>query len=143
MTMERVVSESTTDWEFYARLLEIFAGIAVLLAIVGIYGVMSSFVSARTREFGIRMALGAQRSNVLGQVAKLGLKLTAIGVAAGTGLAIALTRLIARFLYGVKPTDVGTFAEVTVVLAGIALLACYVPARRATRVDPMVALRHE
>jgi predicted permease len=143
MTMERVVSESTTDWEFYARLLEIFAGIAVLLAIVGIYGVMSSFVSARTREFGIRMALGAQRSNVLGQVAKLGLKLTAIGVAAGTGLAIALTRLIARFLYGVKPTDVGTFAEVTVLLAGIALLACYVPARRATRVDPMVALRHE
>jgi putative ABC transport system permease protein len=143
MTMERVVSESTTDWEFYARLLEIFAGIAVLLAVVGIYGVMSSFVSARTREFGIRMALGAQRSNVLGQVARLGLKLTAIGVAAGTGLAIALTRLIARFLYGVKPTDVGTFAEVTVVLAGIALLACYIPARRATRVDPMVALRHE
>lgn len=143
MTMERVIAESTTDWEFYARLLEIFAAIAVLLAVVGIYGVMASFVSARTREFGIRMALGAQRSNVLGQVAKLGMKLTAIGVAAGIALAVALTRLIARFLYGVTPTDPGTYAEVTMALAVVALLACYIPARRATKVDPMVALRHE
>jgi len=143
MTMERVVAESTTDWEFYARLLEIFAAIAVLLAVVGIYGVMSSFVSARTREFGIRMALGAQRRNVLSQVAKLGFKLTAIGVAVGIGLALALTRLIARFLYGVTPTDPGTYAEVAMALVSVALLAGYIPARRATKVDPMVALRHE
>ena len=143
MTMERVVAESMTDWEFYARLLEIFAGIAVLLAVVGIYGVMSSFVSARTREIGIRMALGAQRTNVLSQVVRLGFKLTAIGVAVGVGLALALTRLIARFLYGVTPADPGTYAEVTLALVGVALLACYIPARRATKVDPLVALRHE
>jgi putative ABC transport system permease protein len=143
MTMQRVVAESMTDWEFYARLLEIFAGIAVLLAVVGIYGVMSSFVSGRTREIGIRMALGAQRTNVLGQIAKLGLKLTTIGVVVGSGLAVVLTRLIARFLYGVTPTDPGTYTEVTMALVGVALLACFIPARRATKVDPMVALRHE
>jgi putative ABC transport system permease protein len=89
------------------------------------------------------MALGAQRTNVLGQIAKLGLKLTTIGVVVGIGLAVALTRLIARFLYGVTPTDPGTYAEVTMALVGVALLACYIPARRATKVDPMVALRHE
>jgi putative ABC transport system permease protein len=115
----------------------------VLLAAVGIYGMMAYFVSERTREIGIRIALGAQRSNVLGMVAKLGLKLTLIGIVIGTALAIGLTRLIARLLFGVSATDPTTFVAVAIVLAAVALLACYIPARRATKVDPMVALRYE
>jgi putative ABC transport system permease protein len=143
MTMDQVVAESIGDWRFYMRILGIFAGIAVLLAVVGIYGVMSYFVNERTREFGIRVALGALPSDVLSLVGKLGLRLTLIGVALGVGLAIGLTRLIAVFLVGVKPTDPVTYATVSVVLVGVALLACYIPARRATKVDPMVALRYE
>jgi putative ABC transport system permease protein len=143
MTMDRVVDESIGDWRFYMRILGIFAAIAVLLAVVGIYGVMSYFVSERTREIGIRVALGALSSDVLSLVGKLGLRLTLIGVAVGVGLAIGLTRLIAVFLVGVTPTDPVTYATVSVVLVGVALLACYIPARRATKVDPMVALRYE
>jgi predicted permease len=142
-TMDQVVAESIGDWQFYMRVLAIFAGIAVLLAVVGIYGVMSYFVSERTHEFGIRVALGALPSDVVTLVGKLGLKLTLIGVAIGIALAIALTRLIAQFLVGVKPTDPITYAAVSVVLIIVALLACYIPARRATKVDPMVALRYE
>jgi len=125
------------------RILGIFAGIAVLLAVVGIYGVMSYFVSERTHEIGIRVALGALPSDVLSLIGKLGLKLTLIGVAIGVGLAIGLTRMIAGFLVGVKPTDPVTYAVVAVVLVSVALLACYIPARRASRVDPVVALRYE
>jgi putative ABC transport system permease protein len=143
MTMDQVVEESIGDWRFYMRILGIFASIAVLLAVVGIYGVMSYFVNERTREFGIRVALGALPSDVFSLVGKLGLKLTLIGVGLGVGLAIGLTRLIAVFLVGVKPTDPFTYAAVSVVLVGVALLACYIPARRATKVDPMVALRYE
>lgn len=128
---------------FYMQLLGIFAGVAVLLAAVGIYGVMSYSVNERTHEIGIRMALGAHRADVLGLVAKLGLKLTGIGVAIGVGLALGLTRLISSFLFGVKPSDPITYAAVALGLAGIALLACYIPARRAAKVDPMVALRYE
>ena len=131
------------DWRFYMRILGIFAGIAVLLAVVGIYGVMSYFVSERTHEIGIRVALGALPSDVVSLVGKLGLKLTLIGVAIGVGLAIGLTRMIAGFLVGVKPTDPVTYAVVAVVLVSVALLACYIPARRASRVDPVVALRYE
>ena len=120
-----------------------WAAIAVLLAAVGIYGMMAYFVSERTREIGIRIALGAQRSNVLGMVAKLGLKLTLIGVVIGMALALGLTRLIAKLLFGVSATDPITFAAVAMVLAAVALLACHIPARRATKVDPMVALRYE
>ena len=143
MTMNQVVEESIGDWRFYMRILGIFAGIAVLLAVVGIYGVMSYFVSERTREFGIRVALGALPYDVFSLVGKLGLKLTLIGVGVGVALAIGLTRLIAVFLVGVKPTDPVTYATVSVVLVGVALVACYIPARRATKVDPMVALRNE
>jgi putative ABC transport system permease protein len=142
-SMDKLLADSIDDSRFYMRLMEIFAAIAVLLAAVGIYGMMAYFVSERTREIGIRIALGAQRSNVLGMVAKLGLKLTLIGVAIGIALALGLTRLIARLLFGVSTTDPTTFAAVAIVLAAVALLACYVPARRATRVDPMVALRYE
>ena len=141
--MEQVVSDSIGDWGFYTRILGIFAGIAVLLAVVGIYGVMSYFVNERTHEFGIRVALGALPSDVLSLVGKLGLRLTLIGVAIGILLAVGLTRLIADFLVDVKPTDPVTYAVVSVVLIGVALLACYIPARRATKVDPMVALRYE
>jgi putative ABC transport system permease protein len=143
VTMNQVVAESIGDQRFYMRILGIFAGIAVLLAVVGIYGVMSYFVNERTHEIGIRVALGALPSDVLSLVGKLGLKLTVIGVAIGIALAVGLTRLISDFLVGVKPTDPITYAIVSVVLIGIALLACYIPARRATKVDPMVALRYE
>ena len=142
-TMDQVVSESIGDWQFYMRTLGIFAGIAVLLAVVGIYGVMSYFVGERMHEFGIRIALGALPSDVLTLVGRLGLKLTLIGVAIGVVLSIGLTRLIAEFLVGVKPTDPLTYAAVAVLLIAVALLACYIPARRATKVDPMVALRYE
>jgi putative ABC transport system permease protein len=143
MTMEQVLAASIGDSRFYMQLLGIFAGVAVLLAAVGIYGVMSYSVNERTHEIGIRMALGAHRADVLGLVAKLGLKLTGIGVVIGVGLALGLTRLISTFLFGVKPSDPFTYAAVALGLAGVALLACYIPARRATKVDPMVALRYE
>lgn len=143
MTMDDVLALSMTDARFYMSLFGIFAGIAVLLAVVGVYGVMSYFVSERTHEIGIRVALGAFPSDVISLVGRLGLKLTLIGVALGIGLAIGLTRLIAEFLVGVKPTDPLTIAVVAVLLVSVALLACYLPARRASKVDPMVALRYE
>jgi predicted permease len=143
MSMNQYLAESIGDSRFYARLLEIFALIALLLASIGIYGSMSYFVTERTHEIGIRMALGAQRGSILGLVTRLGLKLSFLGVAMGAALAVGLTRVISQFLFGVTATDPATFAEVGLGLLGIALLACYLPARRATRVDPMVALRHE
>jgi putative ABC transport system permease protein len=143
MTMEDVVAESVGDQRFYMRLLGIFAGMALLLAAIGIYGVMSYFVSERTREIGIRVALGAGRSDVLGLVGTLGLKLAVLGVFIGLGLAYGLTRFIASFLYGVKAADPLTYAAVALSLIGVAMLATYIPARRAMKVDPMVALRYE
>ena len=143
MTMEDVLAASLGDYRFYMELLGIFAGVAVLLAAVGIYGVMSYSVSERTHEIGIRMALGAERSDVLGLIARLWLKLTLIGVAIGVALALGVARLISSFLFGVKPTDPLTYAAVAVGLSAIALLACYIPARRAMKVDPLVALRYE
>ena len=143
MTMDQVLAESMGHTRFYMNLFGIFAGIAVLLAVIGIYGVMSYFVSERTHEIGIRVALGAFPSDVIRLVGGLGLKLTLIGVAVGIGLAIGLTRLIAGFLVGVKPIDPVTYAVVAVALVSVALLACYIPARRASKVDPMVALRYE
>jgi putative ABC transport system permease protein len=143
MSMEEVLAGSISQSRFYMRLFSIFAGMAVLLAAIGIYGVMSYFVSQRTHEIGVRLALGASPSNVLGLVARLGLRLTLIGVVIGAALSLGLTRLIAGFLFGVKPGDPVTYIAVAVGLIGIALLACYVPARRASKVDPMVALRYE
>jgi putative ABC transport system permease protein len=143
MSMVQLLDESMDDSRFYMKVLGIFAGIAVLLALIGIYGVISYFVNERTREIGIRVALGAQPADILGLVTKLGLKLAIFGVVIGIALALGLTRVIAGFLFGVKPTDPTTYAAVGAVLGTVALLACLIPARRATRVDPMTALRYE
>jgi putative ABC transport system permease protein len=122
-SMEAVLGASLGDWRFYMQLLGIFAGVAVLLAAVGIYGVISYSVSTRTREIGIRMAQGAQQTDVLGLVVKLGLKLTCIGIAVGASLALGLARLISSFLYGVRPSDPVTYFVVALALAAVAMLA--------------------
>ena len=142
-SMEAIMGASLGDWRFYMQLLGIFASVAILLAAVGIYGVMSYSVNERTHEIGIRMALGAQPHDVLALVAKMGLQLTCIGIVVGAGLALGLARLISTFLFGVKPSDPITYVAVALALAAVAFLACYIPARRATKVDPMVALRYE
>jgi ABC-type antimicrobial peptide transport system permease subunit len=126
-----------------ASLLAVFAGLSLVLSVIGIYGVMAYAVSQRTRELGIRMALGASRADVLRLVVMQGLRLTVMGVAFGLAVSLAVTRLIATLLYGVSPTDLITFTIVPLLLASAALLASYLPALRATRIDPMVALRYE
>ncbi len=142
-TMDDVMSEAQSRPRFLTTLLSIFAAVALVLASVGIYGVISYSVAQRTTEFGLRMALGARRNDVLRLVVVQGLKLTLLGVAVGLAVAAVLTRYISSLLYGVKPTDPLTFLAVPLVLAIVGLLACYIPARRATKVDPMVALRYE
>ncbi|HYG10021.1 MAG TPA: ABC transporter permease [Pyrinomonadaceae bacterium] len=142
-TMEEVLSESIARQRFSMLLLGIFAAVALVLAAVGIYGVMSYSVAQRTREIGIRMALGARRSDVLKLTVGGGLKLVLIGVAIGLGAAFILTRVMSSLLFGVSATDPTTFIIISLVLIGVAVLASYIPARRATRVDPMVALRYE
>jgi len=124
-------------------LLGIFGGTALLLAAVGIYGVMAYLVKMRTHEIGVRMALGAHRKDVMWMVLRHGLTLTLLGVAAGTAGALWLTRFIAGQLFGVQPTDPATFALVALTMIGIAVLACLIPGRRATNVDPAIALRHD
>jgi ABC-type antimicrobial peptide transport system permease subunit len=140
---EEVVAGSIASQRFSLILLGIFAGLALLLASIGIYGVLSYLVGQRTREIGVRMALGAQRLQVLRMVLRDGARMTLAGTAIGLGAALGLTRWMASLLFGVKPTDPLTFGVVAVGLCGVALFACYLPARRAMRVDPMVALRYE
>jgi len=142
-TMEEVVSASQARPRFLAVLLSIFASVTLVLAAVGIYGVISYAVAQRTREFGIRMALGARGGAVLSLVIGRGLLLTLCGVAIGVAGAFGLTRLLSGFLFNVSATDPATFAAVALLLTATAVAASYVPARRATRVDPLVALRAE
>ena len=144
-TMEDVLGESMKDYKNYVLVLVFLAGIAVVLAGIGVHGVLSYFVNQRTRELGIRFALGAQRGDVLVLVAKLGLALAGTGLAIGVALTLGLNRFMAEhlWLFHVTATDPATYAAVGILLVSIALLGCYIPARRATSVDPMTALRHE
>lgn len=141
--MDDVLSRAQARPRFLTLLLTLFSVVALAIATVGIYGVVSYSVARRTKEFGLRMVLGAQSGDVLGLVMKQGAGMIAIGVAFGLVLALFLTRLMASLLFGVAPTDLATFASVTAVLFGVALAACYIPARRATRVDPIQTLRYE
>jgi len=142
-TMEQTISGSVAERRFTMLVLIIFAATALLLAAVGIYGVMSYAVTRRTHELGIRAALGASRGEIVGIVLRQGMRLAAIGIAGGLMAAWGLTQLMAGLLYGVRPADPATLAAVALVLGTIALAACYVPARRATAVDPVIALRCE
>ncbi len=142
-TMDDVFDESIGRPRLLADLLGIFAGLALLLAAIGSYGVLAYMVTERRREIGIRMALGADRASVLRMVLSQGLLLAVIGVAIGLGVAFALSRVLTSLLFGVSPTDPATIVAVVVLMALVALAACYLPARSATRVDPMIVLRDE
>jgi putative ABC transport system permease protein len=142
-SMEEITSRSIASQRFNMLLFGLFAALGMLLAAVGIYGVVSYSVEQRTNEIGLRIALGAQTLDVIHLILRQGLGLTLFGVALGVGGAIALTRLMSSLLFGVSATDPPTFALIAVLIGSVALLACYVPARRAARVDPMVALRDE
>ncbi len=143
-TLEQIVARSISQPRFYTLLLGVFAGVALVLAAIGIFGVLSFAVAQRTREIGIRMALGAQGRTVLGLVVRQAMLLAAIGVAVGIVLALWLAQaLVSKMLFSTSPHDASTYWAVAAILAGVALLASYIPARRATRVDPIVALRAE
>ena len=142
-TMDESVSSSLSSQRFTMLLLAAFAGTALLLAAAGIYGVMAYLVTRRTREIGVRMALGAVAGDVLRLVIGQGMWTTIVGMAIGIGGSFALTRTMQSLLFGVSTTDPLTLAGVLVLLAAVSFLACWIPARRATRVDPLVALRYE
>jgi predicted permease len=142
-TLEQVAADSMAEPRMTASLVSLFGGLVLFLAVAGIYGVIAYWVTERTHEIGVRMALGAERRDVLRMVVGQGLRLALIGVAIGIAGAFVLTRFLASLLYGVKATDPLTFIAVSFILIAVALLACYIPARRAAKVDPMVALRYE
>jgi putative ABC transport system permease protein len=142
-TMDEIRAESVAPERLNLTLLSIFAGIALILAIVGIYGVMSYAVTQRTHEIGIRMAIGAQPRDVFRMVIGQGMMLAFVGVVFGLVGAFVLTRWMTAMLFGVEPTDPATFASIAALLIGVALVACYIPSRRATKVDPVVSLRYE
>ena len=141
--MNEVIAASLAQQRFLMILLDSFAVTALLLASLGLYGVISYLVGQRTQELGIRLALGAQRKDLLRLVLSHGMKMALGGVAVGLVAALGLTRLLGKMLYGVSATDPLTFVVITLLLVTVALVACFVPARRATKVDPLVALRYE
>jgi putative ABC transport system permease protein len=143
MPVTRLSANTIWQSRVWVLLFGIFSGIALVLAAAGIYGVMAYFVTNRTREIGIRMALGAQWRDLLRMVLRSGLSLVAIGLTIGLAVALALTRLMSTLLFEVSPIDPATFAAVALCVIVAALVACYIPARRATKVDPLVALRYE
>lgn len=142
-TLAESLAESIAPRRFNLFLLGTFAATALLLALVGIYGVIAYSVTQRTHEIGVRTALGAQRSQIVRMVVRQGMSIVLAGIAAGLGAAFGLTRLMASLLFEVKPTDPPTFAAVTLILIATAWAASWIPARKAARVDPLVALRHE
>jgi putative ABC transport system permease protein len=142
-TMEQVVGDTVIGRRFNMLLLGLFAALALVLTTIGLYGSISYWVTQRTREIGIRMALGANRSEVLWLVLKQGMTLAVFGVAAGLVAAFGLTRLLSKMLFGIAPNDPATFAAVLLLLTLVAALACMIPARRAASVEPMQALRSE
>jgi putative ABC transport system permease protein len=142
-SMQQVVGESTALNDFYMTLLTIFAGLALLLAAIGVYGLMAYSVQQRTQEIGVRMALGATSQQVRSMVVLQGMKLALLGVVIGVASSLALARVMKSMLYGVKPWDPISIIVVAILLTAVTLLAAYIPARRASRVDPMVALRYE
>jgi ABC-type antimicrobial peptide transport system permease subunit len=141
--MEENISTSVSAPRFRTTLLAVFALSALLLSVIGLYGLMTYSVSQRIPEIGIRVTLGASRPQIVSLVLRQGLQLALLGIALGIGGAFALSRILAGFLYGVAPTDVLTYVSVAGLLLLVALAACYIPARRAMKVDPMVALRYE
>jgi putative ABC transport system permease protein len=142
-TLDQLLSSTLSEAKFSLLLFGLFAALALVLAAIGIYGVMATTVTQRAHEIGLRMALGAQKRDVLRLIIGQGMMMVLIGLAAGLAAALALTRLMSSLLFGVSPTDPVTLALITLLLAVVALLACYLPARRATKVDPLVALRYE
>ena len=143
LTMDQQMANSLSQRRFSTTLLTVFGAIAAALAAVGLYGVLAFIVSQRRREIGIRIALGATRRDVIGEIFGEGLRLTAIGTAIGVALSLAATRLMSTVLFGIRATDAATFAGAALLLALIATAASLVPALRASRVDPLVALRDE
>jgi putative ABC transport system permease protein len=143
LTVEQYAAGQLNDLRHYAALLSIFGGLSVLLSVVGLSGIMAHGVSQRRNEIGVRVALGAGARAVLGLIAGQGLALTGIGILLGLAASLILTRLLAGFLWGVTATDPLTFACVVAAMSLVALCACYIPARRALRIDPVVALRSE
>jgi putative ABC transport system permease protein len=141
--MDDILSDAIASRRFAMILMGVFAALALLMASIGTYGVISYFTSQRTHEIGIRLALGAEKSDVLRMVVGQGFRLALIGIGMGIAGSFVLTRFLSGMLFGVKPTDPFTFAAVSLILIAVALLACYIPARRASKVDPMVALRYE
>jgi putative ABC transport system permease protein len=141
--MEELISKSVSEPRFNSVLLASFAGLALLLAAVGIYGVIAYSVTQRTHEIGIRMALGAEPRRVAKSIVGEGARLALLGIALGIVASLVLARLIANFLFGVAATDPSTFCGVSILLTLVALAGCYIPARRAAKVDPIVALRYE